>query len=309
MNFALAHISDNLGRFDAAFDAVSRGSALSPVNYKPAATEQRFNKVREFFTVERFSELARVRVHSERPVFIVGMPRSGTSLVEQILDSHPEAAGGGELTEIREIETEIGARDAPHRLMDLEVKDLDSYVERYLQRLDRVDAVAGRVIDKMPANFERLGLIAMLFPGARILHYVRDPLDTCLSCYFQDFRFRNPFSYSLEHLGAHYARYTELMRHWHAVLPVPILDVRYETLVAEPRDTIASMLEFCDLEWDDRCLAFHENTRIVDTASIDQVRRPLYANSVGRAAHYRHRLEPLVQALRANGVEGKKPVR
>ena len=308
LNFALGRLRDRLGHFDAAFDAVLAGNALSPVTYNTVATEQRFKNLRQFFTDDRFAELARSSVRSERPIFIVGMPRSGTSLVEQILDSHPDAAGAGELAEIQSIETEIGAGDSPQRLMEVRAEDLDPFAERYLRLLEQIDANAARVSDKMPANFERLGLIALLFPDARVLHCMRDPLDTCLSCFFQDFRFRNAYSFSLEHLGHYYAQYSALMRHWRRVLPIPMLDIRYEAMVEQPSETIAGMLEFCGLPWDDRCLAFHENPRIVATASADQVRRPLYTNSIGRAAHYRDHLEPLVQALQAHGIELGKNV-
>ncbi|MDH3739217.1 MAG: sulfotransferase, partial [Alphaproteobacteria bacterium] len=164
-------------------------------------------------------------------------------------------------------------------------------------------ADAARVSDKLPGNFERLGLIALLFPDARIIHCTRDPLDTCLSCYFQDFRYRNAYTYSLENLGHYYGHYAALMRHWRDVLPLPMLDIGYETLVARPKETIAEMVDFCGLSWDDRCLAFHDNPRIVATASAEQVRQPLYASAVGRAAHYSHRLEPLMNALREQAVE------
>jgi tetratricopeptide (TPR) repeat protein len=307
LNFARGHLDDRLGDFDAAFDAISAGSALAPVTYDRVATERRFQNLRTFFTEPGFAGLARSTIRSERPVFIVGMPRSGTSLVEQILDSHPEAAGAGELQEVWSIEKEIGAADRPDRLAEVGVEALNTFAERYLHLLHRVDATAARVSDKMPANFERLGLIALLFPDARVLHCVRDPLDTCLSSYFQDFRFRNAYSFSLENLGHYYAQYAALMRHWHAVLPIQMLDIRYEYLVEHPTETISEMLGFCGLDWDERCLAFHENPRIVATASADQVRRPLYTNSVGRAAHYRYRLEPLVQALQAQGVNLAKP--
>lgn len=302
LNFALGHLNDRLGVFDAAFDAFAAGNALSPATYDPERLEKRFRHLREFFTTERFAELSRSNVHSDRPVFIVGVPRSGTTLVEQIIDSHPEAAGAGELVEIQSIEKELGVGEAPKQLVGAAAEDLDPYTERYLNLLNRTDASAVRVTDKLPGNFARLGLIALLFPGARVLHCVRDPLDTCLSCFFQDFRFRNAYSFSLEHLGHYYAQYVALMDHWRAVLPIPMLDIRYEELVADPRGTTAEMLEFCGLDWDDRCLAFHENPRVVATASADQVRQPLYSKSVGRSAHYRQRLEPLVQALQAHGV-------
>ncbi len=303
LHFAQGHLRDRLGDFRAAFDAVSAGNALSPVAYDPVATEQRFENLRGFFTKERFAGLARSVVRSERPIFIVGVPRSGTSLVEQILDSHPDVAGAGELVDIQSIEKEIGAGEAPHRLAELRAEDLDPYAARYLAVLEETNAGAARVTDKLPSNFERLGLIAQLFPGARVVHCVRDPLDTCLSCFFQGFRFRNAYSFSLPHLGHYYAQYTKLMAHWREVLPIPMLDVRYETLVEKPAETIAGMLEFCDLEWDDNCLAFHENPRIVATASVDQVRQPIYTNSIGRAARYSQHLKPLVRALRAHGVE------
>jgi tetratricopeptide (TPR) repeat protein len=302
LNFALGHLNDRLGVFDAAFDAFSAGNALSPATYDPEQLETRYRALREFFTEERLADLARSRVHSDRPVFIVGVPRSGTSLVEQIIDSHPDAAGAGELVEIQSIERELGVGESPQKLAGVAAERLDPYTERYLHLLDQTDASAARVTDKLPGNFARLGLIALLFPGARVLHCVRDPLDTCLSCYFQDFRFRNAYSFSLEHLGHYYAQYTALMDPWRAVLPLPILDIRYEELVADPRGVTAGMLEFCGLEWDERCLAFHENPRVVATASVDQVRQPLYSKSVGRSAHYRHRLEPLVQALQTHGV-------
>ena len=303
LNFALGQLGDRLGQFDMAFDAISVGCELSPATYDPVATERRFQGLRDFFTDERFAELARSTVRSERPVFIVGVPRSGTSLVEQILDSHPDVAGAGELVEIQSIERELGVGEAPQRLAETRSEDLDPFAERYMHLLDQFDAAAVRFTDKLPANFERLGLIALLFPGARVIHCMRDPLDTCLSCYFQNFRFRNAYSFSLEHLGHYYAQYVTLMQHWHAVLPLPMLDVRYESLVEHPSETIAGMLEFCGLEWDDRCVAFHDNPRIVATVSADQVRRPLYASSVGRAAHYSHRLKPLVHALQVQGVD------
>lgn len=302
LHFTLGHLRDRLGDFDGAFDAVSAGNALSPVTYDPAAAERRFENLRDFFTDERLAGLARSTVRSERPVFIVGVPRSGTTLVEQILDSHSDAAGAGELVDIQSIEKKIGAGEAPRRLAELRAEDLDPHAARYLAVLDELDADAVRVTDKLPSNFERLGLIALLFPDARVVHCVRDPLDTCLSCFFQDFRFRNAYSFSLPHLAHYYAQYTALMHRWRDVLPMPMLDVRYETLVENPAETIAELLEFCGLDWDDRCLAFHENPRVVATSSVDQVRRPIYTNSIGRAAHYSNHLKPLVQALQANGI-------
>ena len=149
----------------------------------------------------------------------------------------------------------------------------------------------------MPYNFQCLGLISLLFPNARVIHCVRDPLDTCLSCYFQSFRHGNFQCFDLRHVGLFYTQYLRLMRHWRETLDMPMLEVRYEEHVAEPERVAREMLDFLGLEWDPRCLRFHESKRVVKTASRDQVRRPIYTRSAGRWRHYEHHLGPLKEAL------------
>jgi hypothetical protein len=167
----------------------------------------------------------------------------------------------------------------------------------YLEQLDQVAGGAIRVVDKMPFNFLHLGLISMLFPKARIIHCVRDPLDTAISCFFQNFSESYAFTNSLETLGCYYRDYQRLMRHWHEVLPISMLDLRYEQLVEAPEATIRQLVQFLGLEWDERCLDFHENPRLVTTASYDQVRRPIYTGSVGRSRRFREHLGPLEAAI------------
>ncbi|MEE8428711.1 MAG: sulfotransferase, partial [Gammaproteobacteria bacterium] len=157
------------------------------------------------------------------------------------------------------------------------------------------DAV--RVIDKMPGNFMHLGLIELLFPDARVIHCQRDSLDTCLSCYFQDFSRSHPYSYQLSNLGVFYKGYRRVMRHWKGLLTIPMMEVQYEDLVANQESVSRQLVDFCGLEWHEGCLQFHNTERFVGTASYDQVRQPMYNRSVGRWKNYEHHLGPLREAL------------
>jgi hypothetical protein len=228
------------------------------------------------------------------------MPRSGTSLVEQILSTHPGVYGAGELTAIDQFARHLGdaTGDAyPQSALHLDQATIDAAARQYLAALQDLAPSAIRVTDKMPGNFLHLGLIQLLFPGARVIHCRRDPLDTCLSCYFQQFNQGQTFSYDLSDLGHHYRQYQRLMRHWQSVISLPMLDVHYEDLVADQEAMSRKMLEFCGLDWTDECMRFYESKRYVATASYDQVRQPIYHKSVGRWRHYERYLGPLKTAL------------
>lgn len=244
---------------------------------------------------------------SERPVFIVGMPRSGTTLVEQIIASHPAAAGGGELVELPEIADELArdggaARPYPESVREMTATEAAALAERYLSRLLKVDRNAARVTDKLPFNFRHLGLITTLFPRARIIHCRRDPRDIALSCYFIKFHRPISFACDLFELGAYLRHYQALMAHWRRALPRPMLEVQYEDLVADPERHVHRIIDFCGLPWDEACLNFHSAKRSVRTASANQVRRPIYASSVGRWKLYGKHLAPLYAEL-----EGRLP--
>ncbi len=238
---------------------------------------------------------------SARPVFVVGMPRSGTTLAEQILSSHPAVYGAGELPDIDDIARALGSGKADsHPLQYLErldTKELSAAAVRYLDTLALRSADAQRVVDKMPTNFWHLGLIARLFPNGRVIHMQRDPRDVCLSIYFQRFGSSMTFTTDLVELADYYLAYTAIMDYWKSVLDIPIMDVRYEELVARPEQVIRSMITFCGLEWDERCLSFHETGRDVHTPSYDQVRKPMYRQSAGRWKNYAAQLVPLARAL------------
>jgi tetratricopeptide (TPR) repeat protein len=277
-------------------DLEQAGTAFDPVQYR------RFmDRVIAACNAEYFQRIRSFGIESALPVFIVGVPRSGTSLVEQILACHRLVFGGGERTDIKRtakaIRRQLGIPDDyPECLARLDRKTVQALAEPYVERLQRLGGNAARVTDKLPGNFNYLGLIATLFPQARVLHCRRDPLDTCVSCFCQNFR-NISYAQSLEHLGLHYREYERLMAHWHKVLPIPILDVSYEELVTDQEKVSREMIAFLGLAWDDRCLHFHENRRAVYTASKLQVRQPIYANSVGRWRRYERHLGPLLEAL------------
>jgi LPS sulfotransferase NodH len=234
------------------------------------------------------------------PIFIVGMPRSGTTLVEQILATHPEVAAGGELLELGQaVESFAQARGQRFpEVAESESATLGAIAEDYLKRVAARRGAKARLTDKLPTNFYFIALIHRLLPRAKIIHCRRDPLDTCLSCFKHAFKYGQEMTYDLETLGRFYAKYAALMRHWRNVLPADaFLDVDYETLTADPAGEVRRIIDHCGLAWDDACLRPHATARIVTTASQVQVRRPIYRDSVASWRLYEKHLAPLVAAL------------
>jgi tetratricopeptide (TPR) repeat protein len=240
---------------------------------------------------------------SSDAIFVLGMPRSGTTLVEQILASHPFVFGAGEINDFEIAALEIGgdmaaALNAPERLSGLRPEDFARLGEAYLARLRARSGSAMRIINKMTENFRCAGLIALALPRARIIHVRRDPLDTCFSCFTNLFVESHPYAYELGELGRYYRAYEALMAHWRRALPSGMmLEVRYEDIVANLEGEGRRIVAHCGLDWDPRCLDFHRTERAVRTASLAQVRRPIYASSVGRWRRYEAFLAPLVEAL------------
>ncbi len=231
---------------------------------------------------------------SEKPVLIVGMPRSGTTLVEQILSSHPDVFGAGELEYIFNLQQYAGSLD---QMAALDKNKILSLANEYLRHIENLANKETRIVDKMPENFLRLGLFALLFPRARIIHCTRSALDTCISCFFHNFTEAHEYTNDLMHLGSFYLDYQRLMDHWNNVLPNPILEVCYEKLLDSPEKYISDMISFCGLNWDDRCLKFYDNKRAVKTASNVQVRQPLYKSSLNRWETYSRHIQPLKEIL------------
>ena len=238
---------------------------------------------------------------SDRPIFIIGMPRSGTTLAEQILSSHPAVYGAGELADIAKLAAQAGDMGTSQNRFDnfakLDSNSLLTAASSYLSTLDTKSEVAQRVVDKMPTNFWHMGFISLLFPRARVIHMQRDPRDTCLSMYFQRFGALVTYMTDLRELAHYYHSYSSIMQYWYTVLDMPVLHVHYEQLVTDQENQIPRMIEFCGLEWDDSCLGFHKTRRDVNTPSYDQVRQPMYEESIGRWKHYEAELRPLIEAL------------
>jgi tetratricopeptide (TPR) repeat protein len=300
LHFALGREYERAAAYDAAFAAYARANAVRHAQY-PGYSDSFSSADPSIAVFDAAFLAARAGFGdaSARPVFVVGMMRSGTTLIEQILASHPEVHGHGELSELRQIYGAIRAaapgQAYPPCLAGLDRAGALRYARQYLARLEREAPNASRSIDKLPHNFEQLGLIALLFPNARVIHCTRDRLDVCVSNYFQDFGPLNLFTYDLPTLGRYWREYDRLMRHWEAVLPLSILRVPYEALVADSEGWSRRAVEFLGLRWDAACLQFHSNPRPVFTKSLWQVRQPIYRSSIGRWRHYERHLGALGQ--------------
>lgn len=300
--FALGKLYDEMKDHAKAFECFRKANALDPAKFDEAGNQAKFDELIASYSPESIARMPRAANRSKLPIFIVGMPRSGTSLVEQILSSHPLVYGAGELSEIRNISSslpEILKTNLPYPkcMSVLTRKAADFIAQRHLEKLSKFSHQATRVTDKMPHNFLGLGLIDQLFPGARVIHVKRNAMDNCLSIYSQHFNSFHSYSNDLENLGRYYRQYLGLMDHWKKQLRIPMMEVKYEELVADQERISREMIEFCELGWDERCLRFHESKRVVTTLSYDQVRRPMYNKSVARWRPYEPYLEPLAVAL------------
>jgi Flp pilus assembly protein TadD len=301
--FAAGRLLEKDARFEEAFAFFQQGNLMTAPSARESDRAQLTDELIATFTREAMKALPRATGSSDRPVFILGMPRSGTTLVEQILAAHPEVYAAGELQELRRIWRDlVKSRGGVLGLSRLTAIDVNGAADRYLKHLERLDARSRRVTDKMPHNFEQLGLINLCFPNARVIHCVRDPMDTCVSCYTTQFGLAHGYSTDLGALGRAYGQYRRLMEHWRGVLDVPVLEVVYEELVGDLETHARRIVEHAGLGWDDACLRFYEAGRRVTTASVDQVRRPIYTSSVGRWKAYAEHLRPLREALAGAGV-------
>jgi hypothetical protein len=302
LHFAAGDLLDRMKHYDQAFRHYEQANAQCGYVYDPVIAERELERLISFFSAQAQARRPRASNRSELPVFIVGMPRSGTTLVEQILASHGEVRAGGELEVMPGIVSDLPKLTGdpaayPECLGALTRRNIEQPARRYIAALAEIGMGASRVTDKLPHNFLSLGLIDLLLPSARVIHCVRDPVDTCLSNYFKRMSANHPYTANLEHLGHYYRVYQRLMAHWRSVLRIRMHEVRYEELVSDPETEIRRLLDFCGLPWDERCLSFHENRRSVATPSYDQVRRPMYNQSVQRWRHYEAHLGPLLKAL------------
>ncbi len=302
LHFELGKLYDKAGNYDSAFKHYHSANETAKPPFEIEEVEQRINGLTHAYNKETLTQLPHSNNDSQRPVFIVGMPRSGTSLTEQILGSHPDVFAAGEMNDINDIAasmpTLLGTnKPHPDCLEWLNQHSVDQLAQRYLEKLDTLSTDTRYVTDKMPHNFMNLGLIALLFPHARIIHCVRDPRDTCLSIYFQNFGWLHRYGADLESLGGYYRKYQKLMQHWEDNLDLSMLTVCYEDMITDQEAVSRKMIAFCELEWDERCLQFHKSERHVATASYDQVRQKIYTKSKARWKNYEQHITPLIDAL------------
>lgn len=239
---------------------------------------------------------------SATPVFILGMPRSGTTLTEQILSSHSEVFGAGELPDLLQLANAplllADSQGYPKPLQSLSKDLLSSLGNQYIERTKNHAPAATHITDKMPANFFCVGLIHLMLPNAKIIHIRRNPVDTCLSGFSKLFNSGQQHSHDLTELGHYYCGFNKLMKYWHSVLPSnKFMEIQYEDLVVNSEDKSRELISFIGLEWDEACLNFYQNKRTVRTASITQVRKPIYQSTVDKWKRYEDQLGPLLDAL------------
>lgn len=308
--YALFKAYDEIGAYETAFEYASRAAAIkrSAIDYDPSVQKEYFAAIAGYFTPETLSRWGDHGSPSETPVFIAGFPRSGTTLIEQILHAHPDAAGIGEDPAfgrtIRDHAKPLPAQGAylwPYAVPEAENEGLSlrESATRYLNHIDSLAPGKKRIVNKAITNYIWIGVIHLCFPKSKIIHVVRNPMDCCLSAFTTNFQPGiQPYSYDLSELGAYFAGYMKLMEHWKSILPGgTILTVRYEDVIADPEGQVRRMLECLDIPWSKNCLRFYEASRAIKTASASQVRKPLYSSSIDRWRHYERNLLPLITAL------------
>jgi len=335
LHFALGKCYDDTKDYEQAFPHFLAGCKIkrAKFSYDPDSAARQFTGVMEIFDQAFIDRLRGGGDPSRVPVFVLGMPRSGTTLTEQIIASHPEVYGAGELHDLLRIAERNATSNAPplpnpsdnsasglpdsglrafgapasgrgdflsfpDNLRALDRATLTAWGAEYVAGLQQRAPDARRITDKMPANFFAVGLIHLMLPDAKIIHVNRNPVDTCLSCFTRLFNRKQEHTYDLAELGQYYVHYARLMEHWRKVLPAgAFLDVNYEDIVADQETQARKLIEYCGLEWDAACLDFHNTQRSIRTASLTQVRQPIYTTSVERWRHYEKFLGPLLDAL------------
>ena len=303
--FALGKAYEDRGDYEQAWDRYRRGNEIrrAEVAYDPVQTEAVNDRMVATFTPELLASLQGGGNPDPAPIFILGLPRSGSTLLEQVLASHSQVEGTAELPYVGRLATSLGRSRAggvnyPEAMRELAPASLAALGAQYLS-LARMHRRSGapRFIDKMPNNFPNVGLIAAMLPNARIVDARRHPLDACLSCYRQLFAKGQNFTYDLTEIGEYYLQYQRMMDHWHDVLPGRVLTVQYEEVVTDFEAQARRLVDFCGLPWEDACLRFWESERPVRTPSAEQVRQPIYNRSIGHWRKYERHLGELIEVI------------
>ena len=303
LNFSLGKLYEGMGQYEKAFTYIEEGNRLKrdAISYNISDDEHLFTRVQEIFNRQLFSAHESSGYRNATPIFILGMPRSGSTLIEQILASHPEVHGAGEIIYLQDTMASFcknrGLLQFPDCAAELADTDFEGLGRDYVAELRRYSEAAKYVTNKMPHNFIYAGLIKLILPEAKIIHSLRDPRDTCWSIFKNSFHGIHNYAFEQSELGKYYRLYQELMQHWRSVLPGVVFEMRYEDLVADQEYQTRRLLAYCQLEWHDSCLSFYKTSRPVHTLSSVQVRQPLYNTSVQLWKHHEKALKPLLTAL------------
>jgi len=300
--FGLGKVFEDLKQPDKSFRYYAIGNSLHRQSYKFDVEDEtkHFANIEKTFNHQWLNNQVDQGISNDTPIFIVGMPRSGSSLVEQILSSHSHVYGAGELTCLQQLILDTSKKMAgsfPSTFLKADGDTLKDIGETYINELRKRGGNAKHITDKLPHNFLYIGLIATAIPNAKIIHIRREPMDTCFSIYKHFFQEEHPYAYDLAELAQHYKNYERIMGHWNQVLPGKIFNLRYEDLVKEPKAQIETLLEHCGLLFEDNCLKFYQSDRPVETASALQVRKPLYKSAVRSWKQYEKHLKQLHQSL------------
>ncbi len=299
LHFDLGDLYDKNKMHDEAYKQYLYANTLRPYSYNKQHYESAFTNIENTFK-SKLQNNSVSKNQSNTPIFIVGMPRSGTTLIEQILSSHSEVCGAGELPYLGEIAEQaiLDNNDIryPECVNNLTAERLTQLSENYLEKLNRHADGSKHISDKMPHNFMYVGLIKKLFPNCKIIHCLRNPLDVCLSIYFHNFNQNHPYSDKLSNLGHYYNLYRNLMQYWQNKYE-DIYDIHYESVLDEPELQIKALLEHLELDWQDNCLEFYNNKRVVSTPSYAQVRKPLYKSSANRWKNYSNHINDLIESI------------
>lgn len=304
INFALGKVHNDLKEWDTAFEYYRQGNILAKPAIDNSSFKKELKRLKEITFSRLLSDPALKRNQSEVPVFIVCMPRSGSTLIEQIIASHPQAGGAGELEDIWRLAYKLiwSGQTAKQALDNIREEIDENYLidisEKYLKTLRHNRQDCKRIVDKLPDNFKFLHFIHLLFPKAHIINLTRNPIDTALSCFFQSFQ-KVDWSFDIEEICKRYNYYADTMKYWKKHLPEQkVLDVRYEDLIEDTETQTRRIIEFLGLPWDDRCLDFHRKKRTISTASVWQARQPIYKTSSSRWVNYAKHIEPFARGLK-----------
>ena len=299
LNFAIGKVFEDLKDYENSFKYLKVGNDLKKNSVKFDIDKE----IRDFNIIKNKLSLKNKEASDSSPklIFVLGMPRSGTTLVEQILSSHNDVYGAGELNYIYKIVEENIFNQGEIKLKDITIKDLQNYQNQYLEYIKKHSSKKKFFVDKALLNFKWIGLIVNIFPNCKIINCLRDPLDTCISNYKNTFgSSRLDFCYDLENLGIYYNLYDDIMSHWNKLYPNKIINFKYEELIENPEDKTKKLLEFCNLKWDENCLNFFKNKRAVATASLVQIRNPIYKTSVKSWKNYEKYLTKLIKIINTN---------